>query len=321
VRAGRYDPVITDLHTRKLRYFIAVADELHFSRAAARLFVAQQALSRQIRELEDEVGTPLFLRSTRKVELTAAGAAFLTGARAAVEALDEAVALAVRAGRSLTGTLRVGFCPAAALELTDPILSGFRDLFPDVVVELHEVPLTDPSAGVADGSSDIGIVRVPLTTDGIEIEKLFTEPLVVAVSLRHRLADRDAVEVAELLSDPITLSQSEDTAYRAFWSLDAFRDGAPAQIVRTRSVTEEVQFVSAGVAIGVTAAAAIRYMQHQSIRFIPITDAPRSTCALAWRADTSSPLVARFREVALAVVAREDALRSWIEDPFGAPAG
>lgn len=315
---GRYDPRITDLHTRKLRYFIAVADELHFSRAAARLFVAQQALSRQIRELEEEVGTQLFLRSTRKVELTAAGTVFLAGARAAVETLDEAIALTLRAGRSVSGTLRVGFCPGAALELTEPILSGFRDRYPDVTVELREVPLSDPSAGVAAGDSDVGIVRAPLSTDGIETEALFTEPLVVAVSLRHRLADRSTVSVADLLADPITLTQTEDAAYRAFWSLKDFRDGVPARIVQTRSVTEEVQFVAAGGAIGVTAAAAVRYMLSPGIRFVPISDAPRSTCALAWRADTQVPLVARFREVAHAVVAREVGLLSRIEDPLGA---
>ena len=313
---GRYDPKITDLHTRKLRYFIAVAEELHFSRAAARLFVAQQALSRQIRELEDELGTPLFLRSSRRVELTAAGAVFLAGARAVVETLDEAVALTVRTGRSVTGTLRVGFCPGAALELTEPILSAFRDRYPDVALELHEVPLSDPSAGVAGGASDVGIVRAPLTTDGLETETLFTEPLVVAVSLRHRLADRSTVGVAELLSDPITLTQTDDAAYRAFWSLESFRDGAPARIVQTRSVTEEVQFVSAGGAIGVTAAAAIRYMLHPSIRFIPISDAPRSTCALAWRTDAANPLVDRFREVARAVLRQETGTVGAIESPF-----
>lgn len=321
MRAGRssdgprYDPGITDLHTRKLRYFIAVAEELHFSRAAARLFVAQQALSRQIRELEDEVGVQLFLRSTRKVELTAAGAVFLTGARAAVEALDETVALTVRAGRSVTGTLRVGFCPGAALELTEPILSGFRDRYPDVAVELREVPLSDPSAGVAGGDSDIGIVRAPLTTDGIETQTLFTEPLVAAVSLRHRLADHTVVSVADLLADPITLSQSVDATYRAFWSLEAFRDGVPARIVETRSVTEEVQFVSAGGAIGVTAAAAVRYMPHPSIRFIPISDAPRSTCALAWRLDAANPLVDSFREVVREVVEQEAERVDAIENP------
>jgi DNA-binding transcriptional LysR family regulator len=215
----------------------------------------------------------------------------------------------------------VGFCPGAALELTEPILSGFRDLFPDVAVELREVPLSDPTAGVAGGDSDVGIVRAPLTTDGIETEALFTEPLVAAVSLRHPLADQSTVRVADLLSDPITLSRTDDATYRAFWNLQAFRDGVPARIVETRSVTEEVQFVSAGGAIGVTAAAAVRYMPHPSIRFIPISDAPRSTCALAWRSDTSLPLVARFREVARAVVEREADLVARIEDPLGASTG
>ncbi|HSV38122.1 MAG TPA: LysR substrate-binding domain-containing protein [Nocardioidaceae bacterium] len=312
----RYDPSITDLHTRKLRYFIAVAEELHFSRAAAKLFLAQQALSRQIRELEEELGTPLFIRSTRKVELTAAGAVFLAGARAAVEALDSAVAMTVRTGRAVSGTLRLGFCPGAALELTEPILTEFRTRYPEVTVEMREVPLMDPTAGVGAGESDLGFVRAPMATDGLETESLFSEPLVVAVSLRHRLAELPVVTVADVLSDPITLSQTEDKTYRAFWSLQEFRGGAQPVIVETRSVTEEVQLVSTGGAVAVTAAAALRYVPHPSIRFIPIADAPRSTVALAWRADAALPLVARFREVALAVRDRERELVAQLEDPL-----
>ncbi len=211
----------------------------------------------------------------------------------------------------------MGFCPGAALELTEPILSGFRELFPDVAVELREVPFSDPTAGVAGGDSDIGIVRAPLTTEGLESEALFTEPLVVAVSLRHRLADRDTVTIADLLTDPITVSLTDDATYRAFWALEAFRDGKPPPIVGTRSVTEEVQFVSTGGAVAVTAAAAIRYMPHPSIRFIPISDAPRSTCALAWRAEPANPLVDRFREVARRVVEQETELFAAIENPLG----
>lgn len=303
------------MHTRKLRQFIAVAEELHFSRAAAKLFVAQQALSRQIRELEEELGTRLFLRSTRKVELTPAGEAFLEGARSVVEALDRTVALALHAGQAVKPTLRVGSCVGGALELTAPILSGFRSRYPEVELEWREYAVTDTSAGLADGTSDIAIIRLPISVEGIESVALFTEPLVAIVASSHRLADRTDVAIDELLEDPITVSVTQDEAFRAFWSLVAFRGGVPPQVVPIQSVTEESQVVSAGSALSIMPAAAARYGAHPSLRFLPITDAPVSAVALAWRADSSNPLLRRFRKVALAVRDRETALVAAIERP------
>ena len=107
---------MVDVHTRKLRSFVAVAEELHFSRAAERLFIAQQALSRQIRDLEQEVGAQLFVRTTREVTLTPAGEAYLAGVRDALAVLDAAAASAARLDRTLSGTLHLGYIAGAALE-------------------------------------------------------------------------------------------------------------------------------------------------------------------------------------------------------------
>lgn len=310
--------MIIDVHTRKLRYFIAVAEELHFSRAAARLFLAQQALSRQIRELEEEIGIQLFIRSTRKVELTAAGGVFLAGARAALEALDQATAMAVRTNRAVTGTLRIGFYPGAALELTEPIISEFRLRYPDVTLEMHESSMLDPSCGVKDGSSDLGLVRVPADVDGMDVEPLFSEPVVAAVSLAHRFAHRSEVAVHELLDEPLTMSHTEDQTYRAFWLLEGARDGTPPpEVVVTRSVTEEVQLVATGTAVAITAAAATRYAGNPSIRYVPVSDSPRSTVAVAWRTGDDSALIQRFCECALEVRDREVEIVAKIENPNG----
>ncbi|WP_202033296.1 LysR substrate-binding domain-containing protein [Nocardioides sp. WS12] len=316
---SRYDPGITDLHTRKLRYFIAVAEELHFSRAAAKLFLAQQALSRQIRELEDELGVPLFIRSTRKVELTAAGEVFLAGARAAVDALDEAVTMATRTNRAVTGTLRLGFFPGAALELTAPLVTEFRTRYPDVTIEMRESPVLDPSCGLIDGTSDLALVRLPATVEGLCTETLFTEPVVVGVSSGHPLAHRSSVTASELLDLPITLSHTVDPVYRSFWVLDGFRaDGPAPQIVATSSITEEAQLVATGTAVCVTAAAAARYVPHPGIQYVLITDAPRSELALAWREGAESPLIERFRACALEVRDLEVEIVDLIENPYRA---
>ncbi|NMO03822.1 LysR family transcriptional regulator [Gordonia sp. TBRC 11910] len=308
-----------DLHTRKLRAFVVLAEELNFSRAAERLFLAQQALSRLIREVEDEVGATLFTRTTRKVELTSAGEAFRDGAVAALTALDYASAEARRRERVVSGTLHLGHIVAAALELTEPILSEFQSRYPDVELESHEYPLADLDAGLISGAADVSIIRLPVSTPALHTVPLFSEPLIALVPKGHRLAGRESVSVSELLDDPVTLSELEDPARREFWTLAAFRGPeSPAVVVPIRSATDELQVVGSGRAVGITAAAAMRFLSFPGIEYLPITDAPRSVVALAWT-DRSTPLVDRFIEVALAVRDRETDLVNAIEHPHMLP--
>lgn len=306
---------MADVHTRKLRSFVAVAEELHFSRAAERLFIAQQALSRQIRDLETEVGAQLFVRTTREVRLTPAGEAYLAGVRAALAALDDAAASASRLHHTLSGTLRVGFIAGAAVELTEPILRTFGEEFPEVDVKLQEFGSTDTTAGLASGATDVVIVRLPLGLAGIESESLFTEPLVAMVGPGHRLAARAAVSVSELLDDPITVSDTADETYRAFWRLDDARGDRPAEVVPISSVTEEWQIVAAGRAIALTAASLARYLPLSVVSFVPVTDWPGSTVAVAWRSGAGSPLVEQFVRVARDVRDAEPGLIRSIEHP------
>ncbi|QXQ15085.1 LysR family transcriptional regulator [Skermania piniformis] len=305
-----------DLHTRKLRAFVVLAEELNFGRAAARLFLAQQALSRLIREVEDEVGAALFTRTTRKVELTSAGRAFRDGAVAALAALDHAEAEALRRARAVSGTLHLGYTVGAALELTEPILSEFRSRYPDVELASREYSLADPDAGLISGSADVSIIRLPVSTPGLRTVSLFTEPLVALVSKGHRLAGRESVRAGELLDDSVTLSELEDPARREFWTLAAFRaPESPAVVVPVGSVTEEAHIVASGRAVAITAAAATRFMPFPGIEHVPISDAPRSVVALAWTGRATS-LVTRFVEVALAVRDRETNLVNGIEHPL-----
>jgi DNA-binding transcriptional LysR family regulator len=306
-----------DLPPRKLRYFIAVAEELNFSRAARRLYIAQQSLSAQIRELEDEMGVTLFHRTTRKVELTAAGTVMLAAARTALATLDDAVDEARRAERGELGTLKVGFIITAALELTRPILAAFRDRFPAVKVELREFDFSDTSAGLAGGWADVAVVRPPISAEGIEFETLFVEPRVIAVVRDHPLADRDAVSVEEVLELPLAIGITPDAAWRGFWTLaDQRGGGEPPRAVRTHSQTEENEIVAAGEACSITAAGVARYMPHAGIRYIPISGIDGSAAALAWHADRHTALVDRFIAVARQARDRETAIVTQIEHPF-----
>jgi DNA-binding transcriptional LysR family regulator len=308
--------LVVDLQTRRLRYFVAVAEELHFSRTAARLHIAQQALSKQIRELEDALGVQLLERSTRNAELTPAGAAFLEAARATLAALDDGVEAARRLARGDAGTLRLGYVVGGALELTRPILDEFARRHPGVELKLREYGYEDRTAGLASGAADIAFVRPPISAPGIALETLFVEPLLAALPPGHALAQRDAVSVRELVQEPIAMRETDDAAAQAFWTLDAYREpGATGRILAAHSVTEELSLVSAGLACAITSAASARYTPHPSVRYVPIDDGPGAELSLAWREDGGNALVERFLEAARAVRERETELVRAIEHP------
>jgi DNA-binding transcriptional LysR family regulator len=304
-----------DASTRRLRYFVAVAEELHFSRAAARLFVAQQALSKQIRGLEDDLGTSLLKRNTRSVELTPAGQVFLDASRELLASFDASVAAARRIGRGERDTLSLGFLVTAALELTTPLLTEFQRRYPEVRVDLREFSLLDPSAGLADGSSEMAVIRLPISVADLHTEPLFVEPRVAALAIGHPLAGRDRLTVAELLNEPLTIGRSDDTAWRDFWTLAAYRGGRAPTLIETTSHTEEMEIVATGQGCSITAACAARYTPRAGIRFILIEDIPGATCALAWRIGTKALLVDRFVAVAREIRDRETAIIRAIERP------
>lgn len=306
-----------DLTVRKLRYFAVVAEERHFTRAAARLFVAQQSLSRQIRDLEAEVGALLFYRTTRSVELTPAGEVFLAGVQSALTSLDDGIDAARRHEAGAVGHLRIGFGLGAALELTPFIVDEFSRQYPNVEIEMREFGLPDQSAGLSDHWADVSIIRPPLADPSIEAHTLFVEPRVLTVSVRHALAQRETVSVADILDVPLAVGRSADEEYRRFWSLQDFRTGVTEPLLTpSTSNTEEIELIAAGLACTVNPAAIMRYIPHSGVRFVPIVDVPGSALAIAWRRDRVSPLAVAFNRIAREVRDRETAVVEKIENPF-----
>jgi DNA-binding transcriptional LysR family regulator len=157
---------------RHLRAFVAVAEELNFTRAAARLHLAQQALSTQIRQLEQLVGVQLFSRTTRKVELTAAGHALLERIPELLAGIDGALDAAAGAGRGDTGELSVGLLATAPLDFTPRLLRAFAGARPGVTLSVRNYPFDDPSGGLQDHRTDVALVWTPFTTDGLVCEGL-----------------------------------------------------------------------------------------------------------------------------------------------------
>lgn len=303
---------------RKLRYFAVLAEERNFTRAAARLFVAQQSLSRQIRDLEQEIGAVLLYRTTRSVQLTPAGAAFLDRVHAALASLDAGIAEARRHNAGTTGTLRIGFGLGAALELTPFIVEEFGRQFPGVEIEMREYALPDQSAGLSERWSDVAIVRPPLADPDLVTHTLFVEPRVLTVSVRHPLANRETLSVSDILDVPLAVGRSKDEEYRRFWSLQDFRVGMTEPLLTpTTTNTEEIELIAAGLACTVNPAAIMRYIPNPGVRYIPIVDVPGSALAIAWRRDRVSPLAVAFTRVAREVRDRETATVEAIENPFG----
>lgn len=190
------------MELRQLKYFVAVAEEMSFRRAAERLHIAQPALSQQISKFERELHTELFRRTTRRVDLTEAGQVLLTEARRVLADANHALSAVTQAAHGEIGLLRVGFVGSAALRIVPAITLALHHRLPGIRVELSE-STTDPQlAALTDGNLDVGIVREVDSAPGLIVRPLLRERLLVAVHESHRLAHRQAVRLAELAGEP-----------------------------------------------------------------------------------------------------------------------
>ncbi|KAA0977081.1 LysR family transcriptional regulator [Paeniglutamicibacter gangotriensis] len=189
------------MELRQLRYFIAVAEEMHFNRAAERLHIAQPALSQQIQRLERNLKTQLFVRTTRSVEITDTGRVLLEAARRVVSEADRAQSQVELATRGSTGLLRVGFVSSAALFLLPGMVNRMHEQWPQVRFQLQENTTERQVQAVLEGQLDVGIVREIEPIDGISAVALRRESLIVAVPEGHLLAGRSSVPLAELAGE------------------------------------------------------------------------------------------------------------------------
>jgi DNA-binding transcriptional LysR family regulator len=188
---------------RHLRYFVAVAEERHFGRAAERLHIAQPPLSQQIRRFEAELGEPLLYRTTRSVELSPAGAVLLERAREILAAVDSAVDDARRAARGEYGRLAIGFTGSSTYAMLPSLAVALREALPGVVLDLRGELLTPAQvAQLVDGTLDLGLLRPPVHQRDLCTEVLRSEPLIAVLPETHRLAESDTVPLEQLESEP-----------------------------------------------------------------------------------------------------------------------
>ena len=198
-----------DVEPRVLRYFLAVAEELHFGRAAARLYISQPTLSNQIHKLEQTLGTDLFARDSRNVELTTAGRALLEEAPVALAALERAVERARLAGEGIAATVRLGYTPAASFETLGSIVAAVQNDNPNMTVVPSELFSAKIPGRVLAGELEIGLALHPEPMRGVRSEVLRVEPLVLLVGKRHRLANEKSIRLASLANETLLLFPRE----------------------------------------------------------------------------------------------------------------
>lgn len=294
------------LDLRVLRYFVAVAEELHFGRAAARLHISQPSLSVQIRNLEHTVGAPLLVRSSRSVTLTGAGEVLLEESRRLLRAAERVIGLTREAARQRRGTLTVGFQANAAAELTPKIVAAFKRLHPGVHVKMRSYDFADPTAGLSDSSTDVAFVRPPLPGEtGIATQVLFAEPRVLVAPAASRFADLESVSVGQLTAEPFVARKAPEE-WRDFWLAATSRDGIPARLgAEVATVDECFEAILAERGIAFTQASTRRFYDRPGLSFIPVTDIPPTRLAIAWHADRTNELARAFVQAAQTLASLE----------------
>ncbi len=295
------------MELRHLRYFVVVAEELHFRRAAERLHMSQPPLSQQIRQLEEEIGATLLLRNQRKVELTAAGQGFLLRAREILDAVEDAARQARRVQRGEVGRLAVGFVGSAMYSFVPELLRAFRDHAPDITLRLHELGTSEQLRQLEDGRLDVGFVRVPRARSDLRIETVVEEPVVAALPDAHPLARRPVLKLADLEGEPLVLlTRAGAPGLREALAEAIERLGGEERIVQEVAETQTVVgLVAAGVGVSLVPES-VRALVRAGVTYRPLDgEAPKVRLTMAWRAADDSPVLNRFLEMARAAAPAE----------------
>lgn len=281
---------MVDVDLRKLRYFVAVAERLHFGRAAAALHIAQPVLSRQIRALEDELKVQLFVRDRRATELTPAGEQLLADARPLLASADALRRRVVRAAKGTTFT--VGFMPGL---IVTQAVRRMQERHPDLTVDVVRLGFDDQTDAIRDGRIDVGYVRLPIDSCGLKVVPLLSEPRVAVVPAEHRLAGKDSISIADLadehlLQDPDAVPEWRDIATE----LRTGRQPVPA----LRSVEEKLEHVAAGHGVVVLPLSTATFYTRPDVTHVAIDDLGPNQVCLAWDSARRSRLVQDFAMIA-----------------------
>ena len=259
------------MELRHCRYFVAVAEELHFGRAAKRLGISQPPLSQQIRSLEDELGVELLRRTKRNVRLTPAGEVFLQAARKLLRDVEDSMDVTRRAARGEVGTLQVGYAPGVEIELLPRVLRLFYREYPDVDVRLLPLHTREQIESLKQGRIDAGLVLLPAATEGLEIQPVLREPLVLALPKAHPLARRGSLSLRDLEGVPfIHLARSyEPIFYDHVLGLTREAGVSLRVVCESGHLYDNLSLIAAGVGVSLLPDG-VRRVKRPGVVFRPI---------------------------------------------------
>jgi DNA-binding transcriptional LysR family regulator len=288
------------MELRHLHYFITVAEELHFSRAAERLHISQPPLSQQIQNLEDELGVKLFERTKRQVHLTEAGKVFLERCYLVLAQLEQAIAATQRIGRGEVGQLAIGFVVSAMYTVLPEILRGFREKFPAVELQLHELTTAQQIQALYDKQVDVGIVRSAISEPGLSVECFLPESLVLALPETHPLSAQTQVSLSTLADElfilfpakmgPVFYEQIINICQQA-----GFRPKVSQEAVQMETI---IGLVAAGMGIAIVPTS-LQNFHRGGVIYRPLKEEiPDTGLYLTWRQHDSSPVVRAFLDLA-----------------------
>jgi DNA-binding transcriptional LysR family regulator len=283
------------MELRHLRYFVAVAEQRHFGRAAERLHMAQPPLSQQIRQLEAELGVTLLTRTTRRVDLTPAGAAYLDHARAILAAVDEAGEVAGRIAAGRTGRLMVGCVGSATYSLLPALAKALRSELPDVEFGFRGEMLSPEQAeALHDGSLDLALLRRLPDTSGLTIGDVRRERLLVALPQEHRYADRKRLRVADLAGEGLVVHAGGGRSTMNSLVHGLFEDtDLSLEVVHEVAETSTlVTFVAAGLGVAVVPEPTSA-LNVPGVVYVPLVGTPGVDLVVATREGDANPVLAR----------------------------
>ncbi|GAA1121679.1 LysR substrate-binding domain-containing protein [Arthrobacter flavus] len=281
------------MEIQQVRAFLAVAQELHFGRAAERLHIAQPPLSRTIKNLERELGATLFERSTRSVKLTTAGQALLAPAEEIMSACRRARSAVTSAGKGETGRVRVAFAGVSSHVMVGKLAKLVRQTHPGIDIELYSSYYAVPALNeVIAGTMDIGLGRWNFLPSGIESRTVARETLVIALPSNHRLAHRTSVRMADFATeDFVALPPDPGAVLREH--LDRLSHGAgfvPSIVQAAPDTSTLLSLVAADIGCALTVSSVPDNVSYPGVVFVPLEDpAEPILLRLIWRSDDSSP--------------------------------
>ena len=280
-----------DVHLRDLRYFTAVAEELHFRKAAERLFVSQPVLSRQIARLEQDLKTRLFIRDRRSVQLTSAGEALLHRARHLLEDWDAATKEVTTLARKEQSVLVIGLQTGVGRGMLHTLTQALNAI--QWRPELHQVAWNDATAGVEAGDCDAGFAWLGTTINPhCDYVVVAEEPIMLAVNSQHRLAGRRQASFAEISNEPLVALPESAKELRSFWLAEHARHGSPAPIACEAATADEaLENVAAGTgSVFISAGNSVLYAR-EGVHFLEVPDLPPARLAFLWRAGDTRDVI------------------------------